>query len=359
MANESASHRPCIVAVAGGKGGVGKTVLTGAIGLTLSKIGIKTILVDADLGGPNLHQVLGLTLPSSTLCDYFNNRVPHLNRLVERTIFPNLSLIFGSPHAIGLANIKFYLKNRLIRQLRYLKSDYIILDIGAGSAYNELDLFIQADLGIVVITPEPLAIQNGYHFIRHCLMRRMVRQFHDKPEIQEIIRANIDRGDTSIETTLTSISMKAREIANDDVHDDLETAIKCFQPHIIINMMEMKKDYYEGMAAIIAANDILGLQIEHLYHVHRDDWLRRSVNKGQLHEIFSKKDGAAYEIWKIVNQLFFDRELITPTFESAGTLANMATFQIEENEVICSVRCEKWEECAMRRGGIHVESKFI
>ena len=49
-----------IWSVGGGKGGIGKSLLTASLGWQLARMGKRVVLVDADLGGANLHTCLGL-----------------------------------------------------------------------------------------------------------------------------------------------------------------------------------------------------------------------------------------------------------------------------------------------------------
>ena len=62
----SARPRRQVWSVGGGKGGIGKSLITAALGYQLARIGRKVVLVDADLGGANLHTCLGLAGPSLT-----------------------------------------------------------------------------------------------------------------------------------------------------------------------------------------------------------------------------------------------------------------------------------------------------
>ena len=58
-----------VCAIAGGKGGVGKTVMTAAIGIALAEKGVRTVLVDVDFGGANLHHALGIIAPPLTISE--------------------------------------------------------------------------------------------------------------------------------------------------------------------------------------------------------------------------------------------------------------------------------------------------
>ena len=79
-----------ILAIGGGKGGVGKSVISANIGYCLSRLGHKVICLDSDLGGANLHTLLGIKYPPKTLHDYFQKKVQSLEDIVIKTDFPNL-----------------------------------------------------------------------------------------------------------------------------------------------------------------------------------------------------------------------------------------------------------------------------
>ena len=67
---------PRIWAIGGGKGGVGKSVLAANLGVVLAKRRQRVIVVDADLGGANLHTLFGMPDPELTLSDYIDRGSP-------------------------------------------------------------------------------------------------------------------------------------------------------------------------------------------------------------------------------------------------------------------------------------------
>ena len=73
-------------AVAGGKGGTGKTVLTSNLGVGLAILGYKVILIDADLGGADLHLSFGMPVPKRNLNDFLSGRLPNLEDVILPTI---------------------------------------------------------------------------------------------------------------------------------------------------------------------------------------------------------------------------------------------------------------------------------
>lgn len=97
-------------AIGGGKGGVGKSIITLLLGVRLAKLGVKVILVDADLGGANLNILLGIRYPLHTLEDFMQKRVDYLEDALTSTPIPNLRLLCGADDILGIANPKFVQK---------------------------------------------------------------------------------------------------------------------------------------------------------------------------------------------------------------------------------------------------------
>ena len=73
--NNGAQDKRCeIWAIGGGKGGTGKSFVTSSIGTHLASKGSKVVLIDADLGGANLHTLLGVSKPRNSLTDFFEKK---------------------------------------------------------------------------------------------------------------------------------------------------------------------------------------------------------------------------------------------------------------------------------------------
>lgn len=149
-------------AVGGGKGGIGKSIVSLNLAYWLAKLNQKVVLVDADLGGANLHTLLGIKFVKYTLADYLNKRVKSLDDITITTPVSGLRLICGASDIVGLANPKYLQKQKIIKALQKLDADHLILDLGAGSNYDTLDFFLSCNYKIAVITPQPTALQNGY-----------------------------------------------------------------------------------------------------------------------------------------------------------------------------------------------------
>lgn len=172
-----APTRGKIIAVAGAKGGTGKSIFTANLGMLLSWDGLKTVVVDLDLGGSDLHIYLGeKCVPEVTINDFLNRRVSRLSdTIIRRERRP--MLIAGNNSELGIANIPFMKKIRLMDKIRRMNVDYVILDLGAGIDFNILDFFLCADYGIVISTLDQPAYLEAYAFIKSALQRRLTRLF--------------------------------------------------------------------------------------------------------------------------------------------------------------------------------------
>src|SRR5262245_29791260 len=92
----SARPRRQVWCLGGGKGGIGKSLLTASLGWQLARMGKRVVLVDADLGGANLHTCLGLNTPEHTLGDFIQRRVEKIEDVVVETGTPGLRLVSGA-----------------------------------------------------------------------------------------------------------------------------------------------------------------------------------------------------------------------------------------------------------------------
>lgn len=143
-----------IIPIAAGKGGVGKSFLTANLGIALARQGHRTIVVDMDLGGSNLHSFLGLRNRHPGIGDYLEAKSGLLERLLSPTGVENLTFLPGDGKTPFMANIQHAQKIKLISRIRRLPADYILLDLGAGSSFNTLDFFSISEKGIVITATE-------------------------------------------------------------------------------------------------------------------------------------------------------------------------------------------------------------
>ena len=173
--NETPANRetPTIIPIAGGKGGVGKSLIAANLAIVLARLGHKTIGIDLDLGAANLHSCLGLsggTPPGMARFLRSADRAP-LDSYLARTPHRNLHLLAGDEGNPFLAQLNVAQQRRLVQQIRALPAEYVILDLGAGSSFSTLDFFRIAHKGLLVTTPEITSLQNLMNFLKNLAFR--------------------------------------------------------------------------------------------------------------------------------------------------------------------------------------------
>ena len=255
-------------AIAGGKGGTGKTAIAANIGLALATLGYRVILVDADLGGANLHTILGIRNPHVNLSDFIARRKESLYDIIIDTPNDNLKLISGGNEMIGLANLSYQTKIRLKRHLIQLQADYIILDLGAGSSYNVIDLFTLTDEGIIITNPEPTAKLNAYTFLKNCVYRVVMRNLSRDSAIKKIL-LNAGRKGSSSTYTIPDI-LKMVALIDSSAAEQMQKTLDQFSPKLIMN--KVRKQHHSQEAIIITklAKQFLGITVEYLGIINDD-----------------------------------------------------------------------------------------
>jgi len=264
-----------IWAVGGGKGGIGKSLITGNIGISLARLKKKVLLVDADLGGANLHTTLGIGVPVMTLSDFLNRRVESIQDVIIRTNIPNLSLVSGAQDFLDAANPSFAQKSRLLRHLETLDADYILLDLGAGTSSNILDFFLFSDHGILIVLPEPTAIENAYRFIKSAFYRRFKKVVANQ-NIKDLIDAAMDQKNAMGIRTPFDLIERVKQMER-EVGEILELEVLKFKPKLIVNQVRTKNDIQIGFAMKSACQKYFGISLEYLGYVEYDDCVWQSI----------------------------------------------------------------------------------
>ncbi|MDA3851340.1 MAG: AAA family ATPase [Spirochaetaceae bacterium] len=164
-----------IIPFVSGKGGVGKNLLRANIGIELSRQGKTVILADLDFGAANLHTLLGMKNNREGLGSYLSIKNESLERFVCPTDYKRLYLIPGDELMSGMANHPYFMKKKLIKELKELTADYVLLDLGAGTNFNVVDYMLISNNPFIIITPDPPSILNAYGLIKNGLYRRLLR----------------------------------------------------------------------------------------------------------------------------------------------------------------------------------------
>jgi flagellar biosynthesis protein FlhG len=152
---------PRVVAVSGGKGGVGKTLTTANLGICLSHLGLKTLLIDADMGLANL-DVLFNVRPTVTLDDVLTGEAKLKDIAIP--INDSLKIIPSSSGCIQIPELTTGSKTLLHEQIEEYDEvfDIILIDTPAGVSQNVKYWVRSAQDVILLTTPEPTSLSDCY-----------------------------------------------------------------------------------------------------------------------------------------------------------------------------------------------------
>jgi len=280
MPAASSRARRQVWSVGGGKGGIGKSLLTAALGVQLARVGRKVVLVDADLGGANLHTCLGLAGPPLTLGDFICRRVERIEDVLVETGVPGLRLISGSADFLGAANIKYAQKVRVLNRIRALDVDIILMDLGAGTSFNIIDFFLISDVGILTVVPEPTSIENGYRFIKSALYRKL-RGAAPTEAVRSIVDSALDpKNPLGIRTPLDLLAAVEREDPSSVAI--LKQQMAAFHPRFVVNQVRDPSDVAIGHQLVTACSRHLGVKATYAGYVPFDDAVWRCVRQRRL-----------------------------------------------------------------------------
>lgn len=165
-----------VIGISGGKGGVGKSTIAVNLACTFGRLGMRTLLLDGDLGMADLNLLLDVE-PKKSLLDLIDGTGGD-EILVDAH---GIRLLPGLNGSSELANLDAELRGELMRKVTQLaqRFDTTVIDTGAGIHRDTMSLVASADEVVVVATPEPLSTADAYACLKvlalqHGVTRMMV-----------------------------------------------------------------------------------------------------------------------------------------------------------------------------------------
>ncbi len=339
---------PVFIAVGGGKGGVGKSLISSGIATALALRGRSTVSVDLDLGGANLHTFFGIRSAEKGIGDFLFR--PSSRNLADYGVgcdVPNLKLIPGGGFIPGIANLYYFQKLKILRGLKRLDYEFVVLDLGAGTNYNVIDFFSITRSGIVVTNPEPTAILNAYEFIKNVLFRIFSRSFKQGHIAQEIIEAhkfgeNHQQG-SSVRDLLEQLYQVAQEAG-----DKISAICNQFRPCLVLNMVK-SREHSRAVASnlIDICKNFLDIELRYLGAVPRDEVVSRELVKLKNIVISRPESPAAKAIMTLAERCesgFKDQNLVLEQEEQGEPTGDKTQ---EDTPVYTSTGSEKGDLASM------------
>ncbi len=299
--NQGQPDRACVIAVGGGKGGVDKTFLVANLAVALARQDRRVVAVDGDLEGANLHTCLGVARPSASLADFVARREEDLQKLLIDTAYANLQLIAATRSNLAMPQPSHSRRVQLMRALRQIPADFVLIDLGAGTHPAVMDYFMIGDEGLVVISPEPTSVENAYSFMRAAFYRRL-RLAILSHDVRKIVTLAMDeRNERGIHSPVDLL----REIQGIDPDEGarfVET-MRSFRPRIVINSVRTAEDIKLGFSVRSVCRKFFGIEAEYIGYVNHDDAARRSVRMRRPLVNANPRSDAAIYITRVARKL--------------------------------------------------------
>jgi flagellar biosynthesis protein FlhG len=339
--NNGHLRRARLWAMAGGKGGVGKSLVTAMTGLSLARMPKKVVIVDADFAGADLRRLFSLRYPSPNLWRLLDEK-KGLTPAALPTSFQNISLI-TAPETAHDASLTHILRRiQFICALRNLNADYVLLDFGSRTDIHELDHYLTADLNAIVSSAEPTSLENTAKFIKQIFKRKIDVVMHS------LSPNTVD--ELAMDDISTPLLQQAFELfrALDLPADEMLTRITgSFNIQVIFNQVEddrYRKDFvllkkYLKHEVGITVNLAGGIRFEPL--------VQQATRKSDLRLLT-----------QYANNAFRDATQVTTTLLSAKSkYGDSSSFQpvtaahFQDKGLLCGVWCNAWGDCNYQKPG--------
>ncbi|MFA5040230.1 MAG: MinD/ParA family protein [Bdellovibrionales bacterium] len=187
---------PNMIAVASGKGGVGKTWFSITLCHALAKAGKKTLLFDGDFGLANVDIQLGLT-PEKDLGSVVEGSLP-MKAAITRYEEGGFDILVGRSGSGNLAALPLQKLSQLRNDLIALAKNYdvVVVDLGAGIERSVRQMAGPAALTYIVLIDEPTSLTDAYAFIK------LSRAANPSADLRIIVNmaANVADGKKTYET---------------------------------------------------------------------------------------------------------------------------------------------------------------
>jgi flagellar biosynthesis protein FlhG len=266
-----------IWALAGGRGGAGRTLLTANLGIQLARAGRTVVLVDLDPQGGSLHTALGYARVRRGLAELaIASGDARLADLVVDTSINHLRLLCGlsagTPPADPMAFVQ-----RVGEGLPDLGSEFVILDCGSGRSPATLAAFGLASLGILVTTPEPQSLESAGVFVeahlRRCLERALPAD--TRRALDELLAAD---GQSPERLTFRTLMIRLAAI-DTAARDAVAEVIRRTRLELLLNQVREEADEEAGAALASGVRKVFGLELPIAGLVEHDPSVLQAIHK--------------------------------------------------------------------------------
>jgi flagellar biosynthesis protein FlhG len=266
-----------IIAVGGGKGGVGKSFVSSSLAIFLAQLGYETLAIDLDLGGANLHTNLGLPVNDRGINEFIVDPKIEFDDIMQSTHWPKLKLISGSSETLDTANVDETQRTRVMSSIFKQKCDFTILDLSAGTHTSTLDFFLMAQYKVVVFTPEPSSVENAYRFLKSSFFRKLRRYEHQlqlKAQIDDLLSQRTEHNIKSPSDLMRVLIQREPVLGT-----KLKNILKDLNFQIVLNQARTRQEVDMGHSLQSVCNKYFGLPCDFLGGLEYDNAVWQSLRQ--------------------------------------------------------------------------------
>src|SRR2546428_3183967 len=266
-----------LVAIASGKGGVGKTVCTANLALKTA-MRHRSLAVDLDISCGNLNTCLGVKLPTRNINDFITGRASSLPEVWLATSLETLRLISCSYRGSEFISLDPARKQKIVDSLRAADFEYTFMDLGAGVHPDTLDFFSAADIRILVTSPESLAMHNAFVFVKSAIYRKLFLEFEKEKFLEPVRKKLVALINSNGEVNLEQVMCRLRSWDRFSAYI-VQGLIDDLKIHIILNMWtdENEKKYVINFYNLV--KKYLSLDVLLLGLVPYDQCVKKSIKE--------------------------------------------------------------------------------
>ncbi|MBN2652932.1 MAG: AAA family ATPase [Spirochaetales bacterium] len=369
-----------IIPIASGKGGVGKSLLAVNMSIALGQAGFSVVLVDLDLGASNAHTILGIRSVTTGIGHYLQNKDSDINDFIIDTEYSNLRLLPGEAEIPGLANIKFFEKRKILKDLKGIKADFVIIDLGAGTNMNTLDLFLASSEGVIVTTPSLTATLNAYLFLKNIVFRLISTSFGQKSPATAYLE-HLQKDGNSLQRLYVPRLLEILKAKDPKGYEKFDKRFKVFCPRLVFNMIDDPKDSFKAQKLRVSCREYLGVDMEHLGVIYKDHLQDVALSSRLPIIVYKPQAVLSQAIFRISEKLVqlsplseedFDYEAIEDSYQIANEEASndfdlriaeikdlLNTGALTEGDLLETIRTQQFEINSLKKENMLIKRKLV
>lgn len=286
----SARQMPAIIAVGGGKGGVGKSIVSANLAATISQYGYRVLVVDLDLGCSNLHSHFGVAMPKKNLADFVLNQRMSFRDLMLPASIPGVAFVAGGKEEAWSEYLERSgdhlapLWQSIAASRQQSKVDVVILDLGAGTQRHTMDFFSLANLGIITVLPEPTSVENAYVFFKMALWNLIdnIGRRSQQPEVAQDIKAALQSMVGGSLASGYSNSFRELQLSYPQFISELLRTMQARCLGIIVNQARDQSDIDLGLSMEHVCQKYFGFPSKSIGYLNYDDAVLKSLKNRRL-----------------------------------------------------------------------------